>query len=501
MLIDARELEPGALVRTDVCVIGAGAAGISLAREFVGHHLDVCLLESGGLEREEAAQDLSRGDSVGDPYFPLHANRERSFGGTTNLWAGWCRPLDAFDLAPRPWIPGSGWPLGHEDLLPYYRPAHALCQLGAFEYDPGYWERALGSARLPLSPDQVVTKIYRLSPPTRFGSAYRAELASAPNVRVLHHATALALETGAMGAAVTRLRAGCREGRRFAVSARCYILAAGGIENARLLLVSNGVQTAGLGNAHDLVGRYFMEHIHFPGVWIRLTRAGAARTALYQPRGRPAVARLFLPAHVQERERLLNWSASLERWRPGLRSIRALLRRRPRQRRGMLAMLQGTRLQLHHTVEAAPNPASRVTLGPDRDALGMQRVRLEWRTDPRERATCRRAHELLDAALRHAGLGRLEVDGGEDDGAWPPPPLQGLRGHHMGTTRMSRSPRQGVVDERCRVHGLGNLYVAGSSVFPTAGAGTPTLTILALALRLADHIKTEDARGAWRHEA
>src|SRR5262249_14488006 len=158
------------------------------------------------------------------------------------------------------------------------------------------------SASLPLAPERVVSAIYQLSPPTRFGRAYRAELASASNVRVLHHATALELETESGVARVTRLRAACLEGRRFTIAARRYVLAAGAIENARLLLVSNRVQNAGLGNDRDLVGRYFMEHIHFPSGQICLTGAAAAKTALYRPGGRRVVARLFLPPAVQERE-------------------------------------------------------------------------------------------------------------------------------------------------------------------------------------------------------
>jgi choline dehydrogenase-like flavoprotein len=147
-------------------------------------------------------------------------------------------------------------------------------------------------------------------------------------------------------------------------------------------------------------------------------------------------------------------------------------------------------LRLHHTVEQAPNPDSRISLGPERDSLGLHRVRLDWRASPLEPFTFQRSIELLGEAFGNAKLGRLVLEPqgrGED---WPPRPLQGMRGHHMGTTRMSREPRHGVVDEHCRVHGVENLFIAGSSVFPTAGVGTPTLTIIALALRLADHVKS-----------
>ena len=137
-------------------------------------------------------------------------------------------------------------------------------------------------------------------------------------------------------------------------------------------------------------------------------------------------------------------------------------------------------------LEQAPNPASRVRLIEQRDALGMPRVQLEWRLSGLDKRSIRRAHELLARELGRAGLGRLQLMLSEDEHRWPPE-LGGGR-HHMGTTRMHRDPARGVVDPDCRVHGVGNLYVAGSSVFPTVGAANPTLTIVALALRLADHL-------------
>jgi choline dehydrogenase-like flavoprotein len=128
-----------------------------------------------------------------------------------------------------------------------------------------------------------------------------------------------------------------------------------------------------------------------------------------------------------------------------------------------------------------------VTLSEQTDALGMPRVRLEWRLRPADMRSMVRAQEIVDEELRRAGLGRLQI---ELDDATPPPGLKG-GWHHMGTTRMHLDPRQGVVDEHCRVHGVANLYVAGSSVFPTAGYANPTLTLCALAIRLADRVKKE----------
>jgi len=517
--IDARVIPEGTVVASDVCIVGAGAAGIALARELAGEPFEVCLMESGGFDFEQATQSLYKADNVGLPYFPLDANRQRSFGGTTNLWAGWCRPLDEIDFRPRPWVPHSGWPISRADLTSYYRRAHEVCGLGPFEYDPDCWQRRTGGQQLPLETDRVVTKVYRLATATRLGKIFRQPLASAANVRILHHANLLEVETTENGGRASRLRVGCLAGNRFLVVARFYVLAAGGIENARLLLLSSSVHPRGLGNQNDLVGRYFMEHLHSPSGRIDLANPRRTAPGLYCSVRQPAIARLFFPESVQEREGLLNYSVMLQPVYWGDRSKLAVgltrligtaaqwrLRGDPLKANiarclteegfSLLSFFPLFRLgrplrgfRLHHTLEQAPNADSRITLSAERDALGLNRVRLNWRTSTLEPLTFRRAPALVGEAFQQAGLGRLVLESAPQEHDWPPPPLQGLRGHHMGTTRMSRDPRHGVVDDCCRLHGTENVFIAGSSVFPTAGAGTPTLTIIALALRLADHLK------------
>lgn len=516
MFIEPHELSDGARLETAICIVGAGAAGIALAREFVGREIDVCLVESGGLAPDDATQSLAEAATVGLPYFPLDANRVRAFGGTTALWAGWSRPLEPLDFEFRPWVPHSGWPLTAAELEPYYRRAHDVCQLGPCEYEPAAWLTRLGGQPLLDGPG-ILTRLYRLSPPTRFGQAYGNQLRGAPNVRVLLHANAVELETDESGSTVTRLRARYLSGKQISIAATAVVLAAGGIENARLLLLSNRTVRAGLGNRYDQVGRYFMEHIHFRAGTVTLERvAGAALTPYCRVADR-AIARLTLSPALQACEELLNCSVMLEpvHWatRAGAAAVSRLVRtavRRVRWRRhplvrrlparldvGASGRVRGTTMfggavrtwRLHVTTEQAPNPDSRAMLSSHRDALGMNRVRLSWQTRALDQRTCERVPELIARELEAAGLGRFRSDWNAA-ASWPPPPLQGLRGHHMGTTRMSSDPRHGVVDADCRVHGMTNLFVAGSSVFPTSGAGTPTLTIVALALRLADHLKS-----------
>ena len=485
-------MPPISKIETSVCIVGAGAAGITLARELAAHSIDVCVLESGGYDLDDNTQSLYEGEVIGLPYYPLNRNRQRRFGGTTNVWAGVCRPLDEIDFEERPWVPYSGWPVLRSELFPYYARAHQVCQLREFEYNTKFWEHSLNSPKLALS-DKTVTRIYQVAPQARFGEIYGDELSKTPSIRVYLFANVTDIATNDTGSTVSYLQVSCLNGSRFKVTAKTYIIATGGIENARLLLNSDRVKREGLGNDNGLVGRFFMEHIHFPSGVIQLSTESKFPSPLYIKRHSPALARLFLSEHVQRDEELLNYNAMLRPTYPWIQkslrgkigSMLSIARRTARFPRD-LGNLLGT-LRVLHTVEQSPNPLSRITLGTDEDALGLRRVRLCWQTTVLEQHTVSRGREIIGEEFEAADLGMLTCES-KADTSWPPLPLQGSRGHHMGTTRMSRNPRQGVVDENCRVHGIKNMFIAGSSVFPTGGAGTPTLTIIALALRLADYI-------------
>jgi choline dehydrogenase-like flavoprotein len=501
-------------VESEVCIIGGGPAGITLARELAGQPFRVALLESGGLAPDRRVRSLLVGENVGLPYDPLHRTRASALGGTSELWAGTCRPLDEIDFESRADVPGSGWPFGRVHLLPYYERAHQVCQLGPFAYAPEAWHEPTARPALPFRGDRVATTIFQFSqPPARFGRVYRDDLARSENLTVYLHATAVDLEVGRDGADVTRARVACLRGPAFSVSARIFVLAAGGIENARLLLLSDAVLLAGLGNQHDLVGRFFMEHPHLASGVLTLADPPPS-TTLYEThrvRGTAIQGGLTLSPEVIRREGLLNYSVLLKPRVPpllaALRQMRGSLRRRvlsdhvwQRLKDGVLRSRAlevrdlppaGPRAGLTRTLlsrtEQAPNPDSRITLAEKRDVLGRRRVRLDWRLSSIDKRSLRRALEILTEEFAAADLGRLKSAVDADDTGWPATPYGGF--HHMGTTRMDDDPRRGVVDRHGRVHGVSNLFVTGSSLFPTVGYANPTLTIVALALRLADHVK------------
>lgn len=495
MFIDAREIDDGTELDCDICIVGAGAAGITLARELDGGSLDVCVLESGGLQFDDETQDLADGESVGGRYKVsgvgpdevVAFSRLRYFGGTTNHWEGWSRPLDEVDFEERPGVPGSGWPIDRADLAPYYERAQEICQLGPPDYAAGTWAER---ARVPALPgtDEVGTEVYQLSPPTRFGTAYRRALRSSRNVRVVLHANAVGLAASGRGTRVERVRVATLTGRRFEVRARRFVLAAGGIENARLLLVSNDARRRGLGNDKDLVGRYFADHPHGYIALVAIGRDLDLR--LYRLRrvaGTRIRAALETTERFAEAHGLLRFSVTFERPFP--------LRRPPELSEGILELLRPALRDdeptldtaLYMRTEMAPNRDSRVTLGVDQDALGLPRVRVDWRLGELDRRSVDKSLEAVARALGQHGIGRVLSVPALNPAIWDR--VEGGN-HHIGTTRMHDSPRSGVVDADCRVHGVSNLFVAGSSVFTTSGVANPTLTIVALALRLARSLRT-----------
>ena len=511
MHIDARTLDNGSVVEGDLCIVGAGAAGISMAMEWIGASQRVILLEAGGFDYDPRMQELYRGDIVGLPYFPLQAARLHYFGGTTGHWAGFCSTFDPIDFEPRDWVPHSGWPFKRAHLDPYYARAHRVLELGPYEYDAAQWQRRDPKlVPFPLDPSVVWTKIWQFSAPTRMGTRYRDAIVGAKNVHLYTNAIVREIDANEGASAVDGLHVQTLDGKQLRVRARHYVLAASTIQNARLLLASNGRVSAGLGNANDLVGRFFMEHLEMPsGVFVGLGDR-APDTAMYAFEWGRTKARgeLALTDAVQQRRRVLNATVSLyphgldeagqstfqrmtpevmaERRRAGDRAAEAAAAQRAAAQQGGADRA----FHLQTRQEQAPNPASRVTLSTERDELGMPRARLDWRLTELDRRSFRDFYDVLGREMGRAGVGRVQMRPWvleKPDAPWPSSVGGGW--HHMGTTRMHPDPKQGVVDPDCRVHGIANLSVAGAAVFPTAGAANPTLTLVALSLRLSDHLK------------
>ena len=520
MLIDGRNVANGSELSTGVCIVGAGPAGISLGCAFSGKGFDVTILESGGLQAEPETQALAVGEIGGIGYVPLESARLRAFGGATGLWGGWCRPFDEIDFEERPWVPHSGWPIKKVDLDPYYLQAQNLCELGPFDYDPANWDLN-ATPPLPLRDADVRTRLVQFSKPTRFGVRYRSPILGSPNVRLLIHSNVVQIEPYE-NSQIKQLHVATLEGNRFTIKAKIYVLAAGGIENARLLLASNQVINTGIGNTHDVVGRYYADHMQLDTAAVFPMRQdvpfnlylGEDRSTMRRPRvegGTPVAVMgyLTLSAELQKSAQILNYSCKIPRTSLGdyylhtqsQRITGAPIRRKMAERLRTLMDSASDAMSISYrrvfgkehtfykivtTQEQAPNPSSRVMLGRTKDRLGVPVARLQWELTDLDRHTLKVAVARLRSAFDASGVARLNVPIDLDDPLWPS--NIGCSWHHCGMTRMHDDPKRGVVDANSCVHGIHNLYMAGSSVFTTNGHGNPTLTVVALTLRLADRI-------------
>jgi choline dehydrogenase-like flavoprotein len=528
MLIDARRVLAGQVFPFDVCIVGAGPAGIALAWELRNSGLTVGLLESGGFGPDAASHALNEGQVVGRPYFPLDNCRARYFGGSTNWWVAMCRPLDAIDFQNRPWVPNSGWPFKRAALEPHYLRAQNLLGIDRPDYEK---PPASGPGREPLPvPEELFEPVRftfgKTNPPWFAG--IRSQLVRHPKVTLLLRANAVELALDARRQGVARVKARALGRGPFEIASQAVVLAAGGLENARLLLASDRQMKEGVGNANGLVGRFFMEH---PNVTLGhfTPRDPSYRSVLYTrhpTEGGALIQTVLVPrASVQESEGVLNTSVAFERPAFTFRDVFDVLPRKAaervdlvrlwtKKRRGFqgvarhaertllaLSLWRGSAdlrrflpapgrrgagsawtYRLYCRSEQHPDPQSRVGLGRTRDALGLPQLVLSWHLSPLDLRTLTWARSSLGGVLESLGSFQASTDREIDEG---------LKGgwHHMGTTRMSADPQKGVVDPNGKVHSLSNLYIAGSSVFPTGGYTNPTLTIVALALRLADHLR------------
>jgi len=511
--LDARKVTAGSSLSADVCVIGAGAAGITVSRALAAKGHDVLLLESGGFKLDPATQSLYEGTSVGIPIDPkvdlgLDTPRLRFFGGTTNHWAGFCRPFPALDFEVRPWVPRSGWPIARADLDSYYAGAQDVIKLGPYDYSIASW-RDQGHIGQPFLEDDVMPHaLFQIAGHPVLGDTYRKEIVDSPRIHLVLWANVTHLALDETGNAIDHVDVKTLSGNAFHARAPIFVLATGGLEVPRVLLTSNDRRPAGIGNETDQVGRSFMEHVNIAGGPVPLTIPESAlapyslNPTTVEVNGEQRDISLqtvaLVAPDIMEREGLRSCEITLEY--PFAPDDRRLPKIYPTVRRGIeLLRAQGKTVSTVATArilcEQEPNPASRVTITRAKDPLGMPRIQLDWRLTRDDRLSMLKTLQIFGSRLGEldAGRFRLDIAGYSDNDPGDGDAVDfavNTGSHHLGTARMSAAPADGVVDPDCKVHSVANLYIGGSAVFPTGGANTPTLTIVALALRLADHLDT-----------
>jgi choline dehydrogenase-like flavoprotein len=491
MFIELDTFVKGKNVDCDICIVGAGAAGITMALEFANSNYQVILLESGGLEYQQDTQMLNKGRISGLKYVPLESARLRFFGGTTNHWAGQSTPLEPIDFENRDWVADGGWPIEYQEYSQYLQRAQKVCKLGPTPFDQALWSDKFES---PFEDNNFQPVIFRYpNPVTRFGQAYRDNIANSDNIRCILNANATNLIQNDDDS-ISHIQVNSLSGNAIHVKAKSYVLASGCIQNIKLLMNSNQKYAEGIGNKYDQLGRYFMEHPNYDTGEVYFSD-NANVSSLTKPRtqldGSEVRLDFQLTAEEQKKHKILNHSIFFinkplppEKYDDGI--IGTISKYWKKVENKLDLNTEPERYRLRVRLEHAPIKDSRVELDKEQDALGMYNVKLNIKMGELESKTISTLQMEVAKLLGANNVGRMKIDfnGGtewQNDVGW--------QYHHFGGTRMHNSPEKGIVDSECKVHGVNNLFIASSSVFPTCGHANPTLNIVALTLRLADHLK------------
>ena len=456
-----------------VAIIGGGPAGITVAHKLQQHGIPAVLFEAGGEEYEQDSQDFYKGKTIGDTYFDLDVTRLRYLGGSSNHWAGWCRILETYDFEAKSYIPNSGWPIRRGDLEPFFPEVYDILGIQAFE------------------PDHPVTDNFRAmqvikSDHVHFGEKFRDELAKSETIAVVLNTEVSELVGD--GKSVTSAKLWSRGAAAGEITASHFVVATGGLENSRLLLWSNERSNGGVVPNAKALGRYWMEH---PMYW-----AGNAFITNRDALKPDAEGDSFLIPSVEAMARagLPNFHIQLETMPYlGTKKFIADLACQAPEITEWVSETLGSRLQcsarVHIDWEQPPVESNRVALSAtERDASGVPRIELFWKKGELDRKTLVDGMRLFGEDFARKDLGRLHISDWVRNGDAYPDDMELAGNHHMGGTRMGTDVATSVVDGDCRVHGMSNLFVAGSSVFSTAGQCTPTTTLTAIAVRLGDHL-------------
>lgn len=509
---------------SDIVLVGGGIAGILLADHLTrSGTLHVTLLEAGGDTVTDAMQATYEAELAGLPYTGHLEGRFRAFGGSSLRWGGGVFPFRPIDFESRDWVPGSGWPVGLSDIESYYPALFEAFGLNGLPYDAQFLNHV--EDEFPeFDRSKFVFRFAKWAPFDKRNIAQTVgrEIATRKNLSVLKESNVVAIELDPSGKTVDHLVVARPDGSRFAVRARHFVLCGGGIEVPRLLLASTSVNPRGVGNDRDVVGRYYQDHFSvFAGVAVPNDRKAFLSWA--EPYFRNKVRhslKIELADEAQRSERVLNGHAHFVFFAPedsGFNYVRSRLRNRQagsgqvakvslptligdiadlgrlavhaklNQRRGAPKRCE---LRVLMDLEQAPNPESRITLTDKRDAFGMPRIRLDWRAGELEHKTLQTLIRLFDGEWKRLGLGRVDWKPQVSTDEWTT--LMADAFHHSGATRMGTDPATSVVDPDLRVHGVDNLSIASASVLPTNSGSGPTMTMLALALRLKDRLLTLD---------
>lgn len=524
MIIDGKQLDRSQSFQADICIIGAGVAGIVLAKELMGSGKKVLLIDSGGEHYDQATQDIYQAEKFPETFPDPHYSRLRFLGGTSNHWENNTSPFSPIDFEKRAWVPNSGWPISFKDIEPYYLKAAYYCGTKEDSYDTSYWAKQLNAKDLLADSKAIETSMAKSSiPPVRFFHQYGDSLKTSDQIRILTHANLIDIEFNSKNKKVESVTVQSFNSIKHSISAESFVFCMGGIENARMLLIFNEKYQNQLGNQGDSVGRYFMEH-----PTVRAAHFFARDEKKFKLYERHNLGERNVLGFFQIREEKLKEAETTNVRMPliaannyelsdGISSFHVIsdaakntevpddfgthifniladidmvaeaVSRKSLDKSLFDSADEFAGFQIPMMTEQSPYRENRIKLGSDIDALGLKRIIIDWQVMQHDKDLIWKSLEVVAREVGALGLGRLKIMREHKRHIWGS--QLGFAHHHMGTTRMADSPKDGVVDSNLKVFGCDNLYIAGSSSFSTGSHVPPTLTIAALSLRLSDHLK------------
>lgn len=553
MIIESLKINNRSIINYDICIVGSGAAGITIALQYLNTNKKVAILSGGGWNETFANRELNKGIIDSNHHHePLEENRRRQFGGTTAAWGGRCIPFDSIDFEKRDWLTDCEWPFDEEEIKQYYDAALNICDAGKNNFDARSVFPNMGKEIIEGLDNEDISswQLERWSPPVKFGERYKEVLLNSKNIDVFLDAHASNFNIAVEGNGKIESVDFSINSIKDKIKAEIFILSAGGIENPRLLLTSKSkIFPNGIGNQNDNVGRYYMSHLtgtfaivkplnrdkiilnfekDADGVYCRRRwwispkaqekyKIGNSIFFLHRSLNGEGhrdsifssiyLAKTFLKV-IKNRKRIsikAEWAESKSEIKQHLNIVLrdspnlipklfnlAKMRFAKRRLPFILPSINSNQFCLYFQTEHLPNRNSRIYLSDKQDILGIPLpiVSIDFQTIDIE--TIVTAHKIFVDRFIEKEIGEIVFN--EDK------LREFLRikidnfnssAHHLGTTRMSSDPQLGVIDKNCKVFETENLYIAGASVFPTGGHANPTLLIITLALRLADYLKTK----------
>lgn len=513
MIIDFNDASTPLSLDADICVIGSGAASLAILTKLYNTSYKVVVLEAGGEQITSQNQEPYQVITPFNSFDGANNGRFRVFGGSTTRWGGQSLPLDRIDFTRREWLPNTGWPIHYDSVYKYYRNVDHFLNLDPADYDKDIF--ALLKEKPLKNVEELQFRFSKWSPLPNLREQYRKEIEKSANITLIKNGNVTNLILTSDHTAIDSVVYKNFSQKSGIIKSKRFVLACGGIENARILLASNTQLPGGVGNDNDLVGRFLQDHPRAEvGSLVSGKKQQSYLNYFYMGRTR-IMPRFFFSDDFQKKHKILNSSAFVEFYTKDDDVFTIAKEIYRKQIRGQLSVKEfklalklvknlpellliakhyyinrkvytpNARARLNIMTESQALWENTISLSSEVDALGMPRAVVKWKLDDKVRHTFLTATEMISNYLNMAGIGKIEIDNWLHSESWQAHIRDSK--HHIGTTRMASTPKEGVVDENCKVFGIRNLYIAGSSVFPTSGQSNPTTTLIALAFRLGDH--------------